>query len=61
MILPCTCNHPGQDELNGKNMRVHNWAKGANQKNGAWKCTVCGNIKAPTKTSQPELKDKKKG
>lgn len=34
-ILPCKCQHPSQDELYGKQMRVHN--KTASQ----YRCTVC--------------------
>jgi len=45
MILPCTCTHKAQDELHGKNMRVHNWARSANNKSGGYRCTVCGVIK----------------
>lgn len=38
-IKPCTCKHQAQDELHGKQNRVHNpTAKGM-------KCTVCGSVK----------------
>ncbi len=36
MIKMCTCAHPGQDKLHGKNRRVYNEStKGSS-------CTVCG-------------------
>ena len=46
MILRCTCENKGQDELHGKGMRVHNLAlKGMNTAPG-YRCTVCGKIRA---------------
>ena len=37
-IIKCTCEHKSQDEIYGKNMRLHN----GNMK--GYKCTICGNI-----------------
>jgi hypothetical protein len=40
-VLPCTCNHPWQDEQYGIGMRVHNYSK----KHEFYRCTVCRNEK----------------
>ena len=41
-IMPCTCQHAGQDRLHGPGKRVHNrFTKG----DGGWRCAVCGNEK----------------
>ncbi len=37
MIKRCTCNHPFQDSIYGKGMRVHTEGK-----KGEERCTVCG-------------------
>lgn len=57
MILPCTCEHKAQDELHGKGMRVFNWAKNANNKQGGYRCTVCGKVKSGEKPVV-KIKDK---
>lgn len=36
MIIKCTCEHKGQDELHGKKNRVHNPCS-----KGYQRCTVC--------------------
>jgi hypothetical protein len=41
IILPCFCEHAAQDQLHGRNNRVHNIAP-----DGLAYCTVC----APSKT-----------
>jgi|BioPla2DNA2_1021312.scaffolds.fasta_scaffold85117_4 hypothetical protein len=43
VIRKCTCKHPSQDEIHGKDMRVFNICE---RKEGSQKakCTVCGNI-----------------
>ena len=45
-ILPCHCEHPYQDQLYGRGMRVHTRTKkesgGRNEaKLVEWRCTVC--------------------
>lgn len=37
IVMRCTCENKGQDELHGKQMRVHNIAEG----DGKAYCTVC--------------------
>jgi hypothetical protein len=44
-IITCSCKNEFQDQLYGKGKRVHNLAKGAFNKQGGWRCTVCGNLK----------------
>lgn len=41
LIKPCSCKHEYQDQTYGKNMRVHNQAKGKNPGEVTWRCTVC--------------------
>lgn len=42
-VKVCKCKHEGQDQLHGKQQRVHNpTAKGL-------KCTVCGDVKQYSK------------
>lgn len=43
-VLPCTCQHPWQDQQYGHGQRVHNSAKGKDGKT-VWRCTVCGAVK----------------
>jgi hypothetical protein len=38
MILKCNCKHEHQDQIHGKNMRVHTTA------NKGWRCTVCNSM-----------------
>lgn len=48
MILHCTCKHEWQDQRYGRGLRVHN-----QKKNLDWRCTVCGNVQSPSRTSSP--------
>ena len=44
MILPCSCEHRGQDILYGRGNRVHNPCK-PKEKTDYWRCTVCLTVK----------------
>lgn len=45
MIKLCACQHPGQDKLHGKWMRVFNQTRQAEpEKDRKWRCTVCGRL-----------------
>ncbi len=44
-IMPCKCEHAFQDKTYGKGLRVHNFARNVNNKQGGWRCTVCGTVK----------------
>lgn len=42
MILKCFCEHKGQDELHGKNNRVHTPLKRTSKEvRQVWRCTAC--------------------
>jgi hypothetical protein len=41
IIKQCSCSHPSQDKLHGKNMRVFNAFK-TKQGTFNYRCTVCG-------------------
>lgn len=41
MIIKCTCKHPGQDKLNGKQKRVYNETSTVNGKQPIYRCSVC--------------------
>jgi hypothetical protein len=43
-VLACGCKYEYQDKIYGKQLRLHNEAKGKSAKS-AWVCTVCGNRK----------------
>lgn len=43
-IMRCECKHESQDELHGKQQRVHNPCKKQGPGIG-YRCTVCGNTK----------------
>ena len=45
MKLKCKCDHKGQDELHGKNVRVHNPLKRKQSEPQKWRCTVCGTVR----------------
>lgn len=53
IIIKCKCVGPNangpaaifQDHQYGKDNRVANWARNANNKAGGWRCTVCGMVK----------------
>jgi hypothetical protein len=49
MKLKCNCDHKGQDELHGANIRVHNPVGPVKKKQPSekqmWRCTVCGSVK----------------
>jgi hypothetical protein len=49
MKLKCNCDHKGQDELHGANIRVHNPMGSVKKKQPSekqmWRCTVCGKVK----------------
>lgn len=59
MILYCSCIHQAQDELHGKNMRVHNYARNAFGKRGGWRCTVCKKEKDGSVADKKESEGKK--
>ena len=48
-IRHCSCKHEFQDEMYGKNMRVHNYGEKSYKSGGGshpgWCCTVCGTVK----------------
>lgn len=45
LVIRCSCEHDGQDQLHGKYNRVHNLTvKGKSSGMFTWRCTVCGTI-----------------
>jgi len=56
MILPCSCKHPFQDQRYGLGQRVHN-----QKKDGARRCTVCGNVKTPSRQEPRPAPDARGG
>ena len=60
-VLPCTCVHAGHDKEFGKGLRLHNFARKANNGQGGWRCIVCLNVKPATQAErEPSKADKKK-
>jgi hypothetical protein len=46
MIKDCNCKHKYQDDVYGKNKRVHNQSRSRiGKEKPAWTCTVCGTKK----------------
>ena len=43
-IVRCDCIHKAQDELHGAWRRVANYARNGNNKQGGYRCTVCGRV-----------------
>ena len=43
IIKRCDCKHEYQDKCYGKQMRIHN--KANKDRDGGWRCTVCGKKK----------------
>lgn len=54
MLKQCTCEHAGQDELNGRYMRVYNKCV------SGLRCTVCGKVIAVTREDKKPAKPAKK-
>jgi hypothetical protein len=52
MVKQCTCEHAGQDELNGLHMRVFNKC------NSGLRCTVCGKTISVTREDKKPVKKK---
>lgn len=45
-IMPCTCQHEGQDKMYGKGRRIHNPLGPKKKQSGLnWHCSVCGKEK----------------
>jgi len=44
-IKSCNCNSAYQDKTCGAGQRVHNWCAKHPNKDGGWRCTVCGNVR----------------
>lgn len=42
VIVPCDCNHTGQDELHGVGRRVANYKGSTTKDSPKATCTVCG-------------------
>jgi hypothetical protein len=45
-LLRCTCEHPYQDTIYGKEIRVHNLVAAAKSVMLIWRCTVCQSERA---------------
>lgn len=50
----CTCIHPYQDSIYGKQHRVANYARKGNNGNPGLRCTVCSRMHPATQTLAQE-------
>ena len=59
-ILQCSCNSISQDEIYGKQSRLHNQCK-PKETHISYRCTVCGNIKVSQERRENVEKERKRG